>query len=165
MRLNTTPQPGKKLDDLPEHIEARLVIKTIKGKTYRILTSMVDAMRFPGGEMVELYRYRWEIEQELWGILLAYNLIRQAMTAAACRLDSVWPSQLSFASCLMAVTQLFATVPLTSPRNIPKRYEALLQQITYLKLPPRREDRKYPIWLKPKPSKYPAKKKNASQLN
>lgn len=191
VRLKTTPQSRKKFNDLPEFVEARLVSKTIKGKQIRILTSMVDEMRFPGEEIVELYRYRWEIElgyremkqsllnseytlrskkpdmieQELWGILLCYNLIRLGMTAAAKKLDSVWPSQLSFTSCSMAITQFFATLPLTSPGNIPKHYEALLEQMGYFKLPPRREDRSYPRWVKSKPQKYPRNKKNASQLN
>jgi len=106
------------------------------------------------------------IEQELWGVLLAYNLIRQAMTSAACKLDSFMPDQLSFASCSMAVTQFFATIPLTSPGNIPKHYALLLEQLSYFKLPPRREERSYRRWVKPKPSKYPSNKNiNASQLN
>lgn len=191
VRLSPTPQSRKRFDELPETIEARLVSKTIKGKEYRILTSMVDPMRFPSAEMVELYRYRWEIElgyremkqsllnseytlrskrpdmieQELWGLLLCYNLIRQGMTAAAKKLDSIWPNQLSFTSCSMAITQFFATLPLTSPGNIPKHYEALLTQMSYFKLPERREDRNYPRWVKPKPQKYPRNIKNANQLN
>lgn len=192
VRLTSTPQSRKKFADLPAHVDARLVTKTIKGKTYRILTSMIDPMRFPSEEMVELYCYRWEIElgfremkqtllnskytlrskrpdmieQELWGILLAYNLIRQAMTEAASKLDSVLPNQLSFASCSMAVTQYFATIPLTSPGNIPKHYTLLIEQLGYFKLPQRREERIYKRWLKPKPSKYPSNKnKNTSQLN
>lgn len=192
IRLTTTPQSRKKFEELPDTLEARLVTKVINGKAYRILTSMVDPMRFVSDEIVELYCYRWEIElgfremkqtllnskytlrskrpdmieQELWGILLAYNLIRIAMTAAASKLDSVQPNQLSFASCSMAVTQFFATIPLTSPGNIPKHYSLLLEQLSYFKLPPKREDRHYRRWVKPKPSKYPANKiKNASQLN
>ena len=192
VRLTSTPQSRKKFADLPAHVDARLVTKTIKGKTYRILTSMIDPMRFPSEEMVELYCYRWEIElgfremkqtllnskytlrskrpdmieQELWGVLLAYNLIRQAMTEAASKLDSVLPNQLSFASCSMAVTQYFATIPLTSPGNIPKHYTLLIEQLGYFKLPQRREERIYKRWLKPKPSKYPSNKnKNTSQLN
>lgn len=192
IKLMTTPQSRKKFEDLPNALEARLVTKIIKGKEYRILTSMTDPMRFVGEEIVELYCYRWEIElgfremkqtllnskytlrskrpdmiaQELWGILLAYNLIRQAMTAAAAELDSVQPNQLSFTSCSMAVTQFLATIPLTSPGNIPKHYKQLLEQLSYFKLPPRREDRSYRRWVKPKPQKYPKNRnKNASQLN
>lgn len=152
---------------------------------------MRDGLRFPGEDIVELYRYRWEIElgyremkqtlldseytlrskrpdmvkQELWGILLAYNLIRQVMTKAASKLDSVWPNQLSFTSSAMAVTQYFAALPLTSPGKLPKHYEVLLQQISMFILPPRREDRSYPRWVKLKPKKYATNRKNASQLN
>ncbi len=191
IQLKTTPQSRKKFADLPENLKVRLVTKTIKGKVYRILTSMTDPLRFPSEEMVELYRYRWEIElgfremkqtllksvytlrskrpdmieQELWGILLAYNLIRQAMTAASERLKGIWPSQLSFASCSMAVAQFFATQSLTSPGNIPRNYEILLEQMAYFKLPDRRVDRSYPRRVKQKPSKYPSYKKNANQLN
>ncbi|WP_337076017.1 transposase, partial [Aeromonas veronii] len=70
-------------------------------KERQVLTSMVDPMRFPGVDIVELYSHRWEIElgyremqqhrltlrskkaagirQELWGVLLAYNLLRSQM--------------------------------------------------------------------------------------
>jgi hypothetical protein len=58
IRLTTTSQARKKFAHLPDHIEARLVTKTIKGKTYRLLSSLIDPMRFPSEEMVELYRYR-----------------------------------------------------------------------------------------------------------
>ena len=189
--IKTSLPARKKFSDLPEIIEARLVSKVIKGKEYQVLTSMRDGLRFPGEDIVELYRYRWEIElgyremkqtlldseytlrskrpdmvrQELWGILLAYNLIRQVMTKAASKLDSVWPNQLSFTSSAMAVTQYFAALPLTSPGKLPKHYEVLLQQISMFILPPRREDRSYPRWVKLKPKKYATNRKNASQLN
>lgn len=123
----------------------------------RTLLNSVYTLRSKGPDM---------IEQELRGILLAYNLIRQVMSAAANKLDSIWPNRLSFTSCSMAVTQFFATIPLTSPGNLPKHYDLLLQQMRYFLLPERREDRNYPRWVKPKPSKYPAnKKRNASHLN
>lgn len=191
IRLTTTPQARKRFTDLPDYIEARLVTKTIKGKTYRILSSLLDHRRFPRDELVELYCYRWEIEmgyremkqslldseytlrskrpdmirQELWGVLLCYNLIRQGMTAAAKRVDGIWPNQLSFTSCSMAITHFFITVSLSSPGKIPKIYDALLTQMTHFKLPERREDRSYPRSVKPRPRKYPLKTKNASQLN
>ncbi len=84
---------------------ARLLTRNICGKEQQVLTSMVDPMRFPGADIVELYSHRWEIEvgyremkhslqqyrlalrskkaagirQELWGVLLAYNLLRSLM--------------------------------------------------------------------------------------
>jgi len=86
-------------------MRARLLRKMIKGKMVSVLTSMVDPLRFPGGEIVDLYSQRWEIElgyraikqrllggeytlrsktpemiaQELWGVLLGYNLLRYQM--------------------------------------------------------------------------------------
>nr|WP_240038685.1 transposase [Aeromonas allosaccharophila] len=51
----------KKWPLLPETIEARLLTRTINGKEHQVLTSMVDPMRFPGTDIVELYNHRWEI--------------------------------------------------------------------------------------------------------
>ncbi len=190
VKLLASPQARKKFPQLPESIEARLITKTIKGKVCRILTSLTDAMRFPGDEIVDLYTYRWEIElgyreikqtllnseytlrskrpdmveQELWGLLLAYNLIRAAMTEAA-KLKGIWPNQLSFSGCSSAVVAFLLTTVLTSPAKLPVLYHNLINQLTYYELPLRREDRRYPRCVKPKPSKYPLKKKNASQLN
>lgn len=190
VRLATTAQARKRFDDLPEHIEARLITKQIKGKTFEVLTSMVDAMRFPGNEIVELYSYRWEIElgfreikqtllnseytfrsklpemveQEIWGLLLAYNLIRSAMTEAASR-KGIWPNQLSFSGSSSAVVAFLMTLQLTSPGKLPVIYNALIDQLGFYELPPRREDRAYPRCIKPKKSRYPHKNKNASQLN
>jgi hypothetical protein len=87
------------------------------------------------------------------------------MTKATDSLDGVWPNQLSFTSSAMAVTQYFAALPLTSPGNLPKHYEGLLQQISIFILPARREGRSYPRWVKLKPKKYATNRKNASQLN
>jgi putative transposase len=39
---------------------ARLLTVTRKGKVCHLLTSMTDAMRYPGGEMADLYSHRWE---------------------------------------------------------------------------------------------------------
>lgn len=191
IELKTTKHAQKNFPDVPETIEARLISKTIKGKRYRILTSMTERLRFPSNEIVDLYCHRWEIElgfremkqtmlnsayhlrskrpdmvkQELWGVLLAYNLIRRIMTIAASKVDGILPSQLSFSSCSMAVIQYFSTVSIMSPGNIPIHWNQLLQTLCLFRLPIRREDRKYPRCVKSKPSKYPHKKRNASQLN
>ncbi|QPB82836.1 IS4 family transposase [Pseudoalteromonas rubra] len=190
VRLKTTPQSHKQSPDLPAYVEARLVTKKIKNKEYQILTSMIDVQRFPGEEIVELYSHRWEIElgyreikqtllnneytlrskksdmveQELWGLLLGYNLLRQVMTQAASR-KGIWANQLSFSNCANAILSYLGRLPLASPGNIPKHYEMLIQTLGHFELPTRREDRVYPRAIKPKPSKYPARKNNASQLN
>lgn len=190
VKLRTTPQARKQNPNLPTYIEARLISKIIKGKTYQVLTSMTDPLRFPSAEIVDLYRYRWEIElgyremkqtllnkeytlrskksemveQELWGLLLGYNLMRQAMTEAASR-KGIWANRLSFSNSAAAILTYLARLPLISPGNLPKHYEQLIEILGYFELPVTREDRHYPRAIKPKPSKYPSKKKNASQLN
>lgn len=96
--------------------------RKVKDKQVQVLTSMTDPMRFPAANIVDLFSCRWEIElgyremkpsllgnrltlrsrtpdmvhQELWGTLLAYNLIRFQMARMAYSLDSVHPNQLSF---------------------------------------------------------------------
>ncbi|EES2156240.1 TPA: transposase, partial [Escherichia coli] len=114
---------------------------TRKGKVCHLLTSMTDAMRFPGGEMADLYSHRWEIElgyreikqtmqlsrltlrskkpelveQELWGVLLAYNLVRYQMIKMAEHLKGYWPNQLSFSESCGMVMRMLMTLQGASP--------------------------------------------------
>jgi IS4 transposase len=60
--LRSNPRSRKLWPELPETIKARLVRCKIKGKTYEVLTSMVDAMRYPAIDIKELYGHRWEME-------------------------------------------------------------------------------------------------------
>ncbi|WP_165745024.1 IS4 family transposase [Pseudoalteromonas sp. Z9A6] len=187
VRLKTSPQARKKFTDLPEFIEARLLTYTHNNKQYQILTSMLDVMRYPSKEIADLYMHRWEIEigyreikqtmlhsnyilrskrpdmirQELWGLLIAYNIIRIAMREAA-ELLEVWPNQLSFSHCSRHINVFLLTIPLTSPGNLPKRYEHLLETLTLFQLPTRHHERSFPRCVKKKPSKYPYKKKPVS---
>lgn len=192
VRIKTSPQARKKFIDLPESIEARLVTKKSKGKLFQILTSMTDPMRYPSSEMVDIYSERWEIEmgyremkqtllnseyhlrskkpdmveQELWGILLGYNLLRYQMIKMAQTVKGLQPNQLSFTGCSLAIINLFYSMSLNSAGNIPKTIAALQANTTHYILPTKREDRRYPRCVRYKVSKYPLwKKKNASQLN
>ncbi|WP_023603053.1 IS4 family transposase [Aliivibrio logei] len=192
VRLKTSPQARKKFPDLPEYIEARLVSKKVKGKETQILTSMVDPMRFPSSEMVDLYSERWEIEvgyremkqtllnsehhlrskkpemirQELWGILLGYNLLRYQMVKMSHTVKGLQANQLSFTSCSLAIINMLYTMSLNSAGNIPKTIASLQANTAHYILPPKREDRRYPRRVRAKAVKYPCwKKKKASQLN
>ncbi|WP_337024913.1 MULTISPECIES: transposase, partial [unclassified Pantoea] len=98
------------------------ISKELNGKTVQILTSMCDPLRYPKADVVDLYGHRWEIEhgfremkqhllnneltlrskkpelvrQELWGVVLAYNLLRFMMAQMAYSLKGVEPYQMSF---------------------------------------------------------------------
>ncbi|NJI25041.1 IS4 family transposase [Aeromonas veronii] len=191
VRLKTSPQARKKWPQLPETLEARLLTRIINGKERQVLTSMVDPMRFPGADIVELYGHRWEIElgyremkhslqqhrltlrskkaagirQELWGVLLAYNLLRSQMVKMAASLKGYTASQLSFHMASVNLIHELSCMPYLSPGSIPKRVAELDKQAGQFVLPERRE-RSYPRSVKARPQKYAvqkANKNNASQ--
>jgi Transposase DDE domain len=68
----------------PLEMRARLLRKMIKGKMVSVLTSMVDPLRFPGGEIVDLSSQRWEIE-------LGYRAIKQRLLGGEYTLRSKTP--------------------------------------------------------------------------
>lgn len=148
-------------------------------------------MRFPGTDIVELYSHRWEIElgyremkhslqqhrltlrskkaagirQELWGVLLAYNLLRSQMVKMAASLKGYTASQLSFHMASVYLIHELSCLPYLSPGSIPKRVAELDKQAVQFVLPERRE-RSYPRSVKAIPQKYAvqkANKNNASQ--
>ena len=189
--LTTTPQSRKKFDDLPEQLTARLTSYQLNGKTYRVLSSLIDTLRYPYDEITELYPQRWEIElgfremkqgmhqsrytlrskkpemvrQELWGLLLAYNLIRIAMIDATEEDSSLSPSRLSFTLCMRHIVAFFMFTPVHNASKLPTKYQDLLETLRLCKLPDKVPDRNYPRVLKKKSRKYPYKRKCQSAVN
>lgn len=188
IELTTTPQARKKWPQLPATLTARLVIKMIKGKPVSILTSLLDRKRFPAEDIVDLYAHRWEIElgyremkqymlqnrltlrsktpdlvrQELWGVLLAYNLLRFQMAQMAYSLKGVEPNELSFSQATAFIIKELTLMPAVSPGRIPEVIKSMFAMARAFVLPHRRE-RQYPRAVKRRPQRYPIK--NASQLN
>ncbi|GAA5215581.1 hypothetical protein GCM10025776_12710 [Corallincola platygyrae] len=191
--LKTSPQARKKWPGLPERLSARLLSKNVNGKMVQILTSMIDPKRFPAADIVDLYGHRWEIElgyremkqfmlqnkltlrskrpdmvrQELWGVLLAYNLLRFQMARMAYSLKGVEPNQISFSQSMPFIVKELMLMPAVSPGRIPEVINALTEMAQAFVLPVRRE-RSYPRAVKKRPQRYaqrPARKRNASQLN
>lgn len=190
VKLSTSPQARKKRPDLPQTLEARLITRKVKGKEVSILTSMVDPLVYPGAEIVDLYAHRWEIEmgyremkqhllesrftlrsnlpelihQELWGLLLAYNLIRYKMILMAKSLKGVFPNQLSFRDASSHIIYKLTQMPIYAPGNVPKLVLDIERNASQFKLEGKRE-RSYPRVLKVSKNRYPvAKKKNAALL-
>lgn len=176
VKLKTSPQARKKWPGLGNEVTARLLTVTRKGKVCHLLTSMTDARRFPGGEMADLYSHRWEIElgyreikqtmqlsrltlrskkpelveQELWGVLLAYNLVRYQMIKMAEHLKGYWPNQLSFSESCGMVMRMLMTLQGASPGRIPELMRDLASMGQLVKLPTRRE-RAFPRVVKERP--------------
>ncbi|WP_454566137.1 IS4 family transposase, partial [Pseudomonas sp. AIG] len=85
--LSTSPQARKQWPGLPEHLTARLLSKTVKGKVCQILTSMADPLRFPSDEIVDLYSHRWEIE-------LGFREMKQTLLNSSYTLRSKTPEMI-----------------------------------------------------------------------
>jgi hypothetical protein len=187
VRLPVSPQARRQRPDLPSHWEARLIKCMVGGQPRQFLTSMCDARRFPAREIAAHYVQRWEIElgfkeikqgmlkktttlrsrlpelvrQEVWGMFIAYNLLRHEIAQMADDLQ-VPPQRLSFQWLALAITTALYHWPLQTPGTFPKRLAWLRQQAQAYLLPERRI-RSYPRVVKPTRNKYPMK--NASQLN
>jgi hypothetical protein len=147
-----------------------------------LLTSLVDAKRYPAAEVVALYHERWEIElgynevkrvmlareestrsksprgvaQELWGLALAYNLVRFEAERVAAE-AGVPPTRISFVAALDFIEMALRTWGLDSPGRWPERLIKLREDVGHFVLPERRE-RSYPRAVKIKMSNYSRKR-------
>ena len=171
----------QKHPDLPETFQARAVKYCRRGfRPGIVLTSLLDPKKYPSSEIVALYHERWELElgfdeikthqlerlesirskspervkQEVWGIAIAYNLIRQEMEASAVSLD-LPPRRLSFLMSLRLIRDLFGWAAIAKPGALPKMLIGLRRKLTALILPERRTKRSFPRHIKVKMSQYP----------
>lgn len=170
---------------LPRTYTARAIRYQRKGfKPQTLLTSLLDQAEYPRGEIVALYHERWEIElgydeiktemldreeairsrtpegvrQELWGILIAYNLIRLEMERVAAE-AKVEPSRISFVGAMRLICDEWLWCAVAQPGAIPKHLRNLRVALVALVLPPRRAERNYPRAVKIKMSNYPRKRR------
>lgn len=190
VKVETSSQARKKWPGLPTHMTLRMMTSVIKGKERTVLTSMIDPIRFPAAGIVNLYTHRWEIElsfremkqtlldseytlrsrlpdmiqQELWGLLLAYNLLRYQMVEMSRHCPGVQPCQMSFTSCTWAILGFINGISIERSGNIPRFLAELHASARHYVLPPRRENRDYPRELRRKPSKYALKEKVAKPV-
>ena len=150
-----------------------------------LLTSLTDPEAYPAAELVALYHERWELElgydelkthmlerqeairsrspegvrQELWGVAIAYNLVRLEMERAAAE-AGVPPTRISFVNAMIFVVQEITALrgQRLSFGTIPSRLDYLRQQLKRLVLPERRTKRSYPRAVKIKMSNYKRKR-------
>lgn len=177
-----SPATRKAQPNLPEVIIARAIKYQRKGfRKSTLLTSLLDARSYPADELVALYHERWELElgydeikthmldrqeairsrtpagvrQELWGIALAYNLVRLEMARAADE-AGVDPTQISFVAALSLIRAalLVASAQPMAPAKLPDALLNLRRNLKLLILPPRRPERAFPRAVKIKMSNY-----------
>lgn len=97
------------------------------------------------------------VRQELWGVLIAYTLLRRWMREMAAYVK-IWPQRMSFHTASYAIVNLLSLPSLDSAGTLPKQLTALLEQARYFVLPPRRCDRNFPRFVKNHSHKFPTKK-------
>lgn len=150
-----------------------------------LLTSLTDAEKYPAKDLIELYHERWETElaydevkthllersdsirsktpdgvrQELWGIALAYNLVRLEMERLAAAIK-VAPTRISFVGALALVRHTFAFLGdrRLNLGTIPSKLNRVRTGTKRLLLPERRRERSYPRAVKVKMTNYPRKR-------
>lgn len=108
LRMKVSPQARKRNPELPAHWEVRAVSYKVRGRLKTVFTSL-PVNQYSTEQVASLYQERWEIElgfrdikssmqnnsvtlrsktveliyQEVWGLLLAYNVVRREASQAA----------------------------------------------------------------------------------
>jgi hypothetical protein len=171
---------------IPKTWQLRAIHYQRKGfRPSTLLTSLLDAKRYPAKELIALYHERWEeeivydeikthmldrqeairsrtpdgVRQELWGIAIAYNLIRLEMERAADE-AGVPPTRISFTAAMALIKDEIGRLQgeRLALGTIPSRLLYLRQSLKRLVLPERRTERAYPRAVKIKMSNYPRKR-------
>ena len=92
----------------------------------------------------------------MWGLLLAYNLVRLEIERVAAERD-VAPVRISFVGALREVVEQWHFAAIVSPGTIPARLSTVTDRLRQFLLPPRRPDRVFPRAVKIKMSNYARK--------
>jgi hypothetical protein len=183
VQMTVSREARREDPSLPELWQMRAIKYKRKGfRAQTLLTSLVDAKRYPAAELVTLYHERWEIElgynevkrvmldreettrsksprgvaQELWGLALAYNLVRLEAERLADELR-VAPTRISFVAALALIETAFRTWSLDNAGRTPDRLRKLREDLSHFLLPERRQ-RSYPRAVKLKMSNYDRKR-------
>jgi len=150
IKMMVSADARKRNPTLPTHWVARALSYEVGGKQKTVLTSLPSA-QYSAKQVAALYHERWEIElgfrdikssmqhnaialrskkvdlvyQELWGLMLAYNVIRREASQAAVEHNRA-PSEISFKfACQFIATQLVVMAGAVSPGHTPRRLKEL----------------------------------------
>ncbi len=168
---------------LPAEITVRVIRVQVQQKGFRarqlvLVTTLLDAVAYPAGEIIAAYRRRWRLEmclddlkttlgldllrcqspamlrRELLMLLIAHNLIRAVMAEASAT-HAVPLDRLSFTGTLVSL-RCFALASAQTSRPASHRllWSALLRTIA-ADLLPSRPDRYAPRAVKRRPKSYP----------
>lgn len=152
------------------------------GERHRLVTSLLNSVRYPAVQLVCTYHERWEWElavdeidthqrllrqplrsekpvgviQELYGLLIAHYAVRKLMHEAALKAD-LDPDRLSFSNAVRIIGDAIPEFQMVVPEQRTALYQRLLVDIARHRSPPR-ANRINPRVVKRKMSKYPLKR-------
>jgi hypothetical protein len=182
VRMSVSAQARKADPSLPAFWEARAIETTSRhGKKRILLTSLMDTKAYPALEIMHQYEERWRIEtsyreikqdmlgseltlrsgtpetvyQEIWGALLAYNLVRLEIAEVAMEAE-VNPTQLSFTTALHYLRHEWGWMAIEAPGKIPAHLIRLRNRLGDLLLSQKR-GRNCPRAVKSRSQKYPTR--------
>ena len=157
VRMRVSPQARKNNPKLPEYWQARAIVAiNSSGRRRILLTSLLDRRRFSTAEIAACYNRRWQIEtsyrelkhsmlgcaltlrsrlpqgvyQEIWGALIAYNLVRMEMARAAAQ-AGVQPTDLSFIRAFHILKHELIWAAHTAPGKLPAHLIRLRQHLQH----------------------------------
>jgi hypothetical protein len=176
---------ARKLDPaLPKTWRARAIRVGDENGTFSyLLTSLTDKKMFKAADLIACYSRRWRIEtsyrelkhsmmgtaltlrsmtvdgtkQEIWGAMIAYNLIRLEIAKAALEAKCE-PTEISFTLALFTIqAELMMIGPATAQGRIPETLKRLRQRLV-LDLKAQRPGRKFGRVVKAVAQRYPEKR-------
>lgn len=184
VEMSVSAAARKKNPTLPLLWRARAVcVKGADGKAVHLLTSLLDRKRFTAAKLQHCYSRRWQIEtsyreikqtmmgmalslrsmsvdgtrQEIWGMLIAYNLIRLEMARAAEQAKCT-PNSLSFVFALAAFQfEMTHAAVLHAQGNLPGVLKRMRERMI-IELNVYRPGRKFDRVAKAKPQRYPERR-------
>lgn len=184
--ITVSTDARRKNPELPEKLVVRIIRYRRAGfKTRILITSLLDPKLYPAKEVAELYHERWEIEiaydeiksqtlenkttlrsqspervkQEVYGLLIGYNLVRREMEGMAQKLE-LPANRISFLATLLMMRDLFYWAEVAKPGKLPAMLAEMRLKLERFILPERRR-RSYPRVTKMRVSKYPVRVERA----
>jgi len=167
--------------ELPETVTVRLIHAQVrvrgKRQVFWLVTSLLDAKRYPAAAIAELYSRRWRIEtmfdqikivlgadvlrsmtpdgvrKEMAARLLAYNVVRCIILEAA-DAETVAALRISFTAAIRTILAFAPTMSNAPPRTLPAIYQAMLREVAS-QLVPLRPNRNEPRCIRRERQHYP----------
>lgn len=184
VEMKVSSAARKQAPELPTTWRARaLAMVDAKGQKQFLLTSLTDRIKFKAADLIACYARRWHIEtsyrelkqsmmgmaltlrsqtvdgvmQEIWGAIIAYNLVRLEMAKAA--LDGKCaPTDISFVRAFHTIQyELHWAAATRAQGKLPKLLQNMRQRLV-TELTVKRPGRKHDRVVKSKAQRYPFRK-------